>query len=331
VLAAQNGDGGFGSAPGQPSSALFSGWVALGLAAQGHNPADVKRTGASLLSYEEMHAGASDPGSIERTIMVAAAAGVPATNFGGRNLVAALDHDVRRDGSISEQTNLTAFAVLALRAAGVGASARTLAWLAHQQDEDGGFSFTTAGGGSDVDDTGAVLEALAGAGGPAVRARERAVHFIRAQEHRDGGLPSLPGGTSNAQSTAWAVQGLIAAGADATAPLRYLSSLVAADGHVRYSRAIDQTPVWVTAEALMALAHKPLPLAAVPRAPAHRAPAKRKPRSAVRRPAAKRSAAKRPPRTARRARRPTRPAPSVRSLFADVVAVAALALAPVGG
>ncbi len=37
LLAAQNSDGGFGSAPGQPSSQLFSGWAALGLAGAGEN------------------------------------------------------------------------------------------------------------------------------------------------------------------------------------------------------------------------------------------------------------------------------------------------------
>ena len=36
-------------------------------------------------------------------------------------------------------------------------------------------------------------------------------------------------------------------------PLDYLRSLIAPDGHVRYSRGTDQTPVWVTAQALMAL------------------------------------------------------------------------------
>ena len=37
-------------------------------------------------------------------------------------------------------------------------------------------------------------------------------------------------------------------------------------GAVRYSRTSAQTPVWVTAQALAALARKPFPLAPVPRA-----------------------------------------------------------------
>jgi hypothetical protein len=48
--------------------------------------------------------------------------------------------------------------------------------------------------------------------------------------------------------------------------LDYLRSLIAADGHVQYAAGNDQTPVWVTGEALMALAGKALPLApATPR------------------------------------------------------------------
>jgi hypothetical protein len=133
-------------------------------------------------------------------------------------------------------------------------------WLGRQEDADGGFNFGTRGASSDIDDTAAVLEAL-GAGSPA-----RAVHFIDAHENRDGGFPSEPGSSSNAQSTAWAVQGLLASGAPLSSlgrPLGYLRSLIAPDGHVRYSRGTDQTPVWVTAEALAALDAKPLPIAPV--------------------------------------------------------------------
>ncbi|HEX4838748.1 MAG TPA: hypothetical protein VFV03_09530, partial [Solirubrobacteraceae bacterium] len=82
------------------------------------------------------------------------------------------------------------------------------------------------------------------------------------------GYPLQRGGESNAQSTAWAIQGLLAAGHDPRAitrrghsPLGYLEGLIASDGSVRYSSASSQTPVWVTAEALAALAGKPLPIA----------------------------------------------------------------------
>jgi energy-coupling factor transport system substrate-specific component len=193
-------------------------------------------------------------------------------HFGGRDLLARLESDIRSDGSVADQVNWTSFAVLAMRAAGVNPPARTLSWLRRQQDRDGGFNFATAGGGSDVDDTGAALQALARVPG-ARSTRSRAVSFIRRAQNRDGGMPSEPRGESNAQSTAWAIQGLVAAGVDpgslhrggAVSPLRYLQSLTGPDGHVHYSHTSDQTPVWVTSQAMMALARKPLPLRPVPR------------------------------------------------------------------
>jgi Prenyltransferase and squalene oxidase repeat len=313
LLSAQNSDGGYGGAPGQSSSSLFSGWAALGLASAGHNPSGVRRGGgASLLDYVRTAPG-SDPGSLERTILALRASGASAGSQ-----VSALDHDFRGDGSISDQVNLTAFAVLALRAAGASVPPPTLGWLAHQQDSDGGFNFATAGGSSDVDDTGAALEAL-GANG-------RAVAFIRREQNSDGGFPSMPGGASNAQSTAWAVQGLLAAGAGLGSlphgsPLGYLQSLIAPDGHVQYSRSSDQTPVWVTAEALMALEQKPLPLAA-PAAPAA---------GRGRRRAAGRHASTHRRRHSRRRLHASRTPPLIQGLAVDAGVATAVLLAPVGG
>jgi energy-coupling factor transport system substrate-specific component len=256
LLSAQNSDGGFGPSPGTASSQLYAGWTALGLAAAGHNPQEVRHGGQSLSGYLISGEGsAADPGSIERTILALRAAGLPVTGLVGR-----LESRIHPNGSVSDQVNLTAFAVLAFKAAGVVPPARMTVWLAQQEDADGGFNFAIKGGSSDIDDTAATLEALGGA------SPSRAVHFIQAHENRDGGFPSEPGSPSNAQSTAWAVQGLLASGVPVSSlggPLGYLRSLIATDGHVRYSRGSDQTPVWVTAEALMALDAKPLPIAPV--------------------------------------------------------------------
>ncbi len=273
LAAAQNGDGGLGAARGTPSSELFSGWAALAFAAEGRNPRVVRHGGQSVIGYIGARLGsASDVGSLERTVLAVRAAGLSASDFQGHDLVDELLSHIRRDGSVGDQVNLTSFGVLALRAAGHAIAPATRSWLVRQQDRDGGYNFATAGATSDIDDTGAALEALAAAGSTPAHARDRAVAFIRGHQDRDGGFPSEPGADSNAQSTAWAVQGLIAVGVrpdalhrrGAPSPLHYLRSLIAADGHVRYSRATDQTPVWVTAQAAMALAAKALPLSAVP-------------------------------------------------------------------
>jgi energy-coupling factor transport system substrate-specific component len=194
-------------------------------------------------------------------------------------LVSALVGRFGGDGSISRQVNLTAFGVLALRAAAVPVPGPTMGWLLRQQNRDGGFSFATAGAPSDIDDTGAALEALAAGGGASSAEVHRAAGYLRAQQNSDGGFPQQGGGGSNAQSTAWATQGLLAAGVDpgsvtraGRSPIGYLRSLIAPDGHIRYATGADQTPVWVTAEALMALAEKPLPLA-----PPHVSNARRRP------------------------------------------------------
>jgi prenyltransferase beta subunit len=285
LLRAENSDGGFGAGPGQTSAGLYTGWAALGLASAGQDLQRLARGGHGLLTYLGTSPGeTSDVGSLERTILVVRAAGQSAARFAGHDLVSQLQRHIRGNGSVSGEVNLTAFAVLALRAASVVVPADTYAWLERQQDRDGGFNFAGAGDSSDIDDTGAVLEALAGR---AASVRAGAVTYLRRHQNRDGGFPQEPGGTSNAQSTAWAVQGFDAVGVapgsvhhdGSPSPVAYLHSLIAPDGHVRYARASNQTPVWVTGEALMALEGKPLPLA--PEVGARGAHAKPKPKPAA--------------------------------------------------
>jgi hypothetical protein len=100
----------------------------------------------------------------------------------------------------------------------------------------------------------------------------RAVSYLRRAQRPDGGFGQMSSAASNAQSTAWAVQGLVAVGRDpgkfkrgSRSPIAYLVSLQAPNGSIRYSRTSAQTPVWVTAEALTALKGKALPLRPVPR------------------------------------------------------------------
>jgi len=322
LLAAQNEDGGFGAASGQPSSSLFSGWAALGLAAAGRSPATVSHGGPTLLAYIEANPG-SDPGSLERSILAIRGGGGPVAA-----LLTHLERDLRRDGSVAELTNLTAFGILALRAAGVSPPAKTIRWLARQQDDDGGFNFATAGGQSDVDDTGAALEALAGTGRRSTD--RRAVRFIDAQQNRDGGFPSQPGGDSNAQSTAFAIQGLIATGRHPRRAQAYLASLVGSGGAVDYAKGVTQSPVWVTGQAALALAGKPLPLAppTVVAAPVARRPPAPKPAPRPARPP-RRGPLLRRAAPLRRRHVQSSPHVDVDALASDAGVLAALALAPV--
>jgi hypothetical protein len=275
LASAQNRDGGFGAAPGQGSSHLMTGWAALGLAAAGRNPLDVRRGGKSPIDAMRASFGrVRDVGGIERSILVLRAAGLNPRAFAGRNLVREVLARQQRNGSISGFVSYSSFGVLAWRASGVPSNDRNLRrvvrWIERQQNPDGGWNVRGRGGASSVDDTGYALQALAAAGRRGTRAVSRGATFLVRRQNRDGGFPAGRAGASNAQSTAYAAQGLIAAGRSlpvrgGRTPLKYLATLTESSGRVRYSRTSAQTPVWVTAQAALAMARKPFPLRPVRR------------------------------------------------------------------
>jgi Squalene-hopene cyclase C-terminal domain/Prenyltransferase and squalene oxidase repeat len=269
LLRAQNKDGGFGSAPRGSSSPLYTGWAGLALGSAGRNPRDVRRSdGRSLASYVLRGSGSLNAiGEIERTVLLARVAGMDPRHFGGRNLLAEIEKRRRGDGSISGYVSYTAFGVMALRASGASAGSATIQWLVSSQNADGGFGVARSSP-SDSDMTGAALQALATVGRARGPAGQRAAEWLRNNQNGDGGFGQSKGRDSNAQSTAYAIQGLLAAAAGGNAASRaqaYLVRLQRRDGSVAFSSTSATTPVWVTAQALMALEGKPLPLAAVPR------------------------------------------------------------------
>jgi energy-coupling factor transport system substrate-specific component len=270
LASAQNADGGFGSSPKADSSIEMTGWAMLGLAAAGRNPLDVSERGANPVGYLTREAGEiRSNGDLARTVLALVAAGVEPRDFAGRNLVKELRARMRGDGSWDGWPNNTAFAILALRGAGSPAGLKqSLAWLRSAQNGDGGWGVTGAGP-SDAESTGSVLQVL-GSG----KARSRALRYLRRHQRPGGGFSVGSSGPVNSQATAYAVQGLIAAGVDpatvregGASGLDYMTARQAGDGHFRYSRSSDQTPVWVTGQALVAVAGKAYPLAAVARAP----------------------------------------------------------------
>jgi energy-coupling factor transport system substrate-specific component len=269
----QASDGGFAAAPAYRTNPAMTGWTMLGLEAAGRNPLDVRNGGRTPLAFLRSRIERlRSTGDLERTILALDAAGRNSRRFAGRDLVAQLRAKRSGDGSFQGQVNLTAFGVLALRAAGgsgseIGGSA---AWLRDAQNGDGGWGFN-AGAPSDPDSTGATLQALAVAGGGG--AVSSGVKYLRESQRPEGGWGLNETGVTNTQSTAWAVQGLVAAGVSpksvrrrGKSPLDYLRDRQASDGHYSYSSSSDQTPIWVTAQALLAVKRKAFPLAAVPRA-----------------------------------------------------------------
>ncbi len=268
----QNPNGGFGTSPGSISSPAMTGWAMLGLEAAGRNPRDLHLKGRSPVDYLRRHADElSSTGDLERTILALRGAGVSSGRLGDRDLVAELRSRESNGGSYEKQVNLTAFAVLARSA--VGESDASLSdpvrWLRKAQNMDGGWGSVRRAT-SEPDSTGAVLQAMAAAG--AERRLTRGARWLRGSQHADGGWSLTRSGDSNSQSTSWAIQGLAAAGLNpkrvhkaARTGLEYLQARQAADGHFSYSKSSDQTPVWVTAQALTALQQAPFPIPSVAR------------------------------------------------------------------
>jgi hypothetical protein len=241
----------------------------LGLEAAGRNPLDVAKGGKTAVDYMRSRAGdLSSSGDFARTILAVEGAGLDPRSFGGRNLVSALLNRRRADGSYEGWPGSTAFAIVALRAAGVNGLEKSQSWLGGAQNADGGWG-DTPGAASNADVTGAAMQAM-----PNSQVAKEGLSYLRKHQQGNGGFGLGGGGAANTQSTAWAVQGMIAVGAEPASvkangrsALDYLEGLQAGDGHFRYSSDSDQTPVWVTGQVLVAAAGEDFPVTVAPRAP----------------------------------------------------------------
>jgi energy-coupling factor transport system substrate-specific component len=280
IESVQNRDGGFGPSASDESGTATTCWVMLGLEAAGRNPLDVEsKKGRTPVDFLRKEIGAvSSAGDIARTILALEGAGVDPRDFGGRNLVAELLGSRRDNGSYHGWPNSTAFAVIALRSAGVeGGFQKSLDWLRKVQNEDGGWG-DTPGSPSTTDGTGAVMQALS----PDSKAAGRGLFYLRHQAQRKGGgFPIGGNGAVNTMSTAWAIQGILAVGGSPDSFRRgsvsapgYLAHNQREDGSYRYanpdqtaSEVANQTPVWVTGQVLVAVTGNYYPVAAPPRAP----------------------------------------------------------------
>jgi hypothetical protein len=108
---------------------------------------------------------------------------------------------------------------------------------------------------------------------PSSKAAASGLTYLRRHQRSSGGFAG-GSGEVNSQSTSWAAQGIIAFGGDPAdvesggrSALDYLAERQASDGHYSYSASSDQTPVWVTAEVLVAASGDSLPVQPPPRQP----------------------------------------------------------------
>lgn len=269
--AQQRPSGGFPSAPDREAGAEMTSWAMLALAATGRNPLDVTNGGKSPVDFLRNHMDeVRDAGDIARTILALEAAGVDPRNFaGGEDLVDRLLLQRRTNGSYQGWPGSSAYAVIALRAAGANdAAAPTVGWLRKVQGKEGGWG-NEPGDAATAEITGAVLQVLT----PGSEASDRALEYLRRAKRPNGGFAPGKNLSANAQATAWASQGLLAVGKDPAgfgtgkSSFTYLRELQTDDGRFLQAPGIEASPVWVTADVLVPLSGYHLPVPAPPREP----------------------------------------------------------------
>jgi hypothetical protein len=272
----------------------YTPWAVIAIAAAGEDPDGSAWTmsGRSPMDYLQsldLDAHATQgtvgnaPAYYAKMILAYAAAGhrehITAAGSRRISLVSRLLSYQRSDGRFCPSAssdyvgavNTSTWAIIALRAAGAGSSAQAdaVAWLRTEQLSGGGFaSMAKDGPGtpiSDVDDTAAAIEALiAGGVAPGSGVVSDARSYLKSAQRSDGGFSAdKNGGFTYAESTAWALQAIIAlsenpggaawknSGGSAVDALRRLQ---ASNGAFLHRSSTMATPLLTTPQSIVALA-----------------------------------------------------------------------------
>jgi uncharacterized repeat protein (TIGR01451 family) len=233
-------------------------------------------SGVSVIDYLRTHAadfaakGASSAGKLALGV---AAANLDPRNFSGLDLVISITNYYSPSTGIYGGSNWDqAFATLGMVAAGEAIPPTATQALAARIETDGGWAFSP-GIGSDTDSTGLVLQALIAGGQPVTSTPViSGLAFLKTSQTSDGGFISDPvyGPSSNTDSTAFAVQGIIAAGGDplgpdwtisGSNPISFMLSLQGPDGSLYYTAAISESRQLATQQGIPGLVGRPFPYA----------------------------------------------------------------------
>jgi len=261
----QQADGGFGSGS-TTADAVYA------IAVAGQNPASESWSTNGISALDALANIASvyarnDAGQVGKVLRAVIAAHADPTDFGGVDLIATLQglYDTNTGWYHSGSLFRHALAVEGLAMAGVGVPNAAIEAILSEQKPTGGWGWPIGGTSEDVDTTGRVLTTLRVAGLPITHtAFLSATTRLTALQGADGGWPAYPGATfSNANSTALAIHGLLAAGINPQAapfvssshsPLAALLSFQEGSGAFAYSRDWSESRLLATLDAIPVLA-----------------------------------------------------------------------------
>jgi hypothetical protein len=276
LRARQGADGGFAGDSGSASSAPATVEAVFAIVSGGQDPAAWARDGNTPLSFLESQVDEAlkTPGDTAKLILAALAAGRDPRQFGGTDLVASLEA-TQDDSHIyggTEAGNVFAqsLAILALQASRRPVSGPAVEWLVSVQLDDGSWSWNadTTPGSGDSNSTALAAQALQAAGGQEA-AVASALEYLRSLQNDDGGFPyqkpSDFGTDTDANSTAYVIQALIATGHDpngedwavnGATPVEALAALQQDSGAFVWQAAVPGENYLATAQAIPALAGK---------------------------------------------------------------------------
>ena len=212
LRAAQNRDGGFGGTRGEPSTPLYAAWAGIGLAGAGRA---LRRPAHRLPAADGRHGarrrrrGAHDP----------RAARVRQRHHGRRPRPAARTCGGHSAATAPGAGSSTRRRSASWRCAPPACPGRRARCRGRCAGSPPGSTPTAASrspgarGAAAIDVTSGVVQALAAVAAATPAGRAARGRVPRAGQQRpDGGFPLTAGGASNAQSTAFAIQALVAAG-----------------------------------------------------------------------------------------------------------------------
>lgn len=273
----QNDDGGFGD----PDSTLGNTADAVqAIVAAGEDAKTWDKEGNTPLTFLAANAaGLSGAGDTAKVILAAVATGENPRDFGGADLVAALEGMLGNDGKFGGENDFQfshCLAILALKSVSRPIPAAAVDYLKNTQIEDGtwAWSFSTVAGEGDNNSAALAVMALIAAGEPAdSEIIQKTITHFQGQQNDDGGFPYINpsdyGTDSDANSTAVVLQALIAAGEDpatwvkgeANTPVTALDGFQNEDGSFAWQLAFPDPNFLATVQAVPAVVGKVYPIA----------------------------------------------------------------------
>lgn len=213
LLTVQDANGGYGApSAGQAFDSIFA------VRAAGLDPnKDVLPGGKTPAGYVKAQAAAqTKPASAAKAALAAKAVGLDPKAVNGTNLIAAVNAGLDAGtGKYASDDFSQSIAMLGLACTGNTVPAGAIAALKGTQLKDGGWGFGDA---SDPDTTAIAIQALLASGAAKTDASvTKAITLLKSTIGTDGGWGFDPT-ASNASSTAYVIQALIAAGEDVNIP-----------------------------------------------------------------------------------------------------------------